>query len=100
MRNANDKCEKVCQFIVPVMTQLLLYGSPVAYSAERVPEHHRWIFFLNPLSELLEALRWSLLSIGTVEWRWFAYSAAVSLAVLGAGAYLFSRMERDFADVV
>ena len=88
------------QFIVPVMTQLLLYASPVAYSAEKVPERYRDLYFLNPLASILEAFRWSILSVGDVHWNWFAYSAVVSLLVLFLGAYAFSWMERNFADVV
>jgi lipopolysaccharide transport system permease protein len=88
------------QFIVPVMTQLLLYASPVAYAVDRVPERYRDWYFLNPLAAILEAFRWSVLSVGDVHWRWFGYSAAVSLVVLVLGAYAFSWMERRFADVV
>ena len=91
-------------YIIPVMTQLWFYLSPVAYSVEtvleRVPERHRTLYFLNPLASILEALHWSLLSVGTVHWGWLAYAAAVSLATLVIGAYVFSRMERKFADVV
>lgn len=88
------------QFIVPVVTQLLLYASPVAYSAERVPEAYRHLFFLNPLAALLEACRWSLLSVGQVHWNYFVYSAGVCVTTLLVGAYAFSWMERKFADVV
>jgi lipopolysaccharide transport system permease protein len=88
------------QFIVPVMTQLLLYLSPVAYSVDRVPLRYRELYFLNPLAAILEGFRWSLLSVGEMRWAWFAYSAVVSMLVLFLGAYAFSWMERKFADVV
>ncbi len=88
------------QFIIPVVTQLLLYASPVAYSADRVPEAYRTAYFLNPLAGLLEAVKWSALSVGQVHWGWFAYSAAVCVVALAVGAYAFSQMERKFADVV
>jgi lipopolysaccharide transport system permease protein len=92
------------QYIVPVMTQLLFYLSPVAYSVdivmERVSPAHRALYYLNPLAGLLEAFHWSVLSVGRVHWGWFAYSASVSVGMLVIGAYVFSRMERRFADVV
>ena len=92
------------QYIIPVMTQLLFYLSPVAYAVdvvlERVPPAHRTLYFLNPLASILEAFHWSVLSVGRVHWGWFAYSAVVSLGMLAIGAYVFSRMERRFADVV
>jgi lipopolysaccharide transport system permease protein len=88
------------QFIVPVMTQLLLYLSPVAYPASKVPQEHHWLYFLNPLAGVLEAFRWSLLSVGEMHWNYFAYSAVACVGVLVVGAYAFSWMERRFADVV
>jgi lipopolysaccharide transport system permease protein len=91
-------------YIVPVVTQLLFYLSPVAYSVEtvleRVSDRHRTLYFLNPLASILEGFHWSLLSVGTVHWGWLAYAAVVSFGTLVVGAYVFSRMERKFADVV
>jgi lipopolysaccharide transport system permease protein len=49
------------QFILPVMVQLLLYGSPIAYSLSSVPAVWQKYCLLNPLTELLAAFRWSLL---------------------------------------
>ena len=91
------------QYIVPVLNQLLLYASPVAYSITRVPEDYRGWYMLNPLAGLMQAFHWSLLSVGDhgrIYWGWFGYSAAISLGMLAVGAYVFSRMERKFADVV
>ncbi len=91
-------------YVIPVMTQLLFYLSPVAYSVqtvlERVSERHRTLYFLNPMASILEGFHWSLLSVGTIHWGWLAYAGCVSLATLVVGAYVFSRMERKFADVV
>ena len=51
------------QFVLPVATQLLLYASPVAYAASRVPEKWHTLYYLNPLVAAIEGLRWSL--VGT-----------------------------------
>jgi len=88
------------QHILPVMVQLLLYASPVAYSISVVPEHLRAFYHLNPLSGLLEAFRWSLLGSGVISPWALAYSSFVSIAMLGLGAFAFKRMERLFSDVI
>lgn len=88
------------QYILPVATQLLLYASPVAYAVSAVPKSLRTIYFLNPLSSLLEAFRWSILGKGTFDGSYLGYAAAISLLTAVAGAYAFKRMERRFADVV
>ena len=88
------------QYVLPVLTQFLLYASPVAYAVAAVPERLRPFFFLNPLTGFLEALRWSLLGTGTLRWDYVAYSVVFTLATFFGGALAFKSMERSFADVI
>ena len=88
------------QHALPVLTQFVLYASPVAYAASVVPESVRTFYQLNPLTGLLEAFRWSLVGNGALDPRHIAYSAVVSLVVFVWGAIAFRRMERQFADVI
>ena len=88
------------QYVLPVAVQLLLYASPVAYAASRVPEKWHTLYYLNPLAAAIEGLRWSLLgtdapAAGAVAWS--VAAAALSVAV---GVIVFRRMERGFADVI
>ena len=88
------------QYVLPVAVQLLLYASPVAYAAARVPERWHTLYYLNPLVAAIEGLRWSLLgteppSAGAVAW-----SASVAALAVIAGVLVFRRMERGFADVI
>jgi lipopolysaccharide transport system permease protein len=88
------------QFILPVVVQLLLYGTPIPYAISAVPPQWRTAVLLNPLSELIEAFRWSMIGAGQVSWNWLAYSAVVSVLVFCFGAVSFKNMERKFADVI
>src|SRR5262249_16377872 len=102
------------QFILPVLIQLLMFASPVAYSAAyryRLANHAAWVlgkyvawlpgaYMLNPLAGVLEAFKWSMLGEGQVDWKYLGYSALVAVAVFLWGAFTFKRMERKFADVV
>jgi lipopolysaccharide transport system permease protein len=88
------------QYVLPVLTQLLMYASPVAYALSVVPPHLRWLFHLNPLSILLEGFRWSLLGVGHLETHALAYSVVVSVGIFIWGAFAFKKMERKFADVI
>jgi lipopolysaccharide transport system permease protein len=87
-------------YILPVATQFLLYASPVAYAVSAVPEKLRLIYFMNPLSGLLEAFRWSVLNRGTLHPAFLVYAAAITMVVFFLGAFAFRRMERRFADVI
>jgi len=88
------------QYVLPVVTQFLLYASPVAYAYSAVPARWQPVFALNPLTGLLEAFRWSLLGVGTLPWGLVGYSSAVTVVVFLLGALAFKTMERKFADVI
>ena len=87
-------------YILPVFTQLLLYASPVAYSVTAVPERLRWVYYLNPLTPPLEAIRASLLGTPFPSFQPLLLSSLFAAAILLAGLYCFKRMERQFADVI
>jgi len=88
------------QYILPVGIQFLLFASPVAYTLASVPANAQLLYELNPLTGLLEGVRWAL--IGTpAPPTWVAiYAAVVSIVFLLVGTTIFSRMEREFADVI
>ena len=88
------------QYILPVVTQVLLYASPVPYGASAVPKRLLGIYYLNPLSAPLEAVRWSLLGTAPPPLLWLMYSTAAAAGLLFAGLVVFKRMERKFADVI
>jgi len=88
------------QYILPVFLQFIMYASPIAYAVSAVPEQMQKYYFLNPLSGLMEACRWSLLGRGELHPGYLAYSAVISVGVFVFGAFTFKRMERKFADVV
>ena len=88
------------QYVLPVFTQILLYASPVPYGASAVPHRLLAVYYLNPLSAPLEAVRWSLLGTAPPPAKWLAFSAAAAAVALGFGLVAFKRMERKFADVI
>jgi lipopolysaccharide transport system permease protein len=88
------------QYIMPVVTQLLLYASPVAYAASAVPQKWKFVLFLNPLSGMLDGFRWSVLGSVAPSATAIVWSAVASLGMFIAGASMFKQMEKQFADVI
>jgi homopolymeric O-antigen transport system permease protein len=88
------------QYALPFALQVLLFASPVAYSAALVPQGPwRILYALNPLVGVIQGFRWALLgaaSPGPLAW----FSVLVTLAVLVGGLFFFKRMEDRFADLV
>lgn len=88
------------QHALPVLTQLLLYASPVAYATSAVPESIRgWLAF-NPLTGALEGFRWALLGTPAPDATAIASSLIGAVASLVIGAVVFARFERRLADVI
>jgi lipopolysaccharide transport system permease protein len=89
------------QYVIPVVVNLLVYISPVGYSASAVGEGQgRFLYFLNPLAPILDAFRWSIFGVGRPEWGFLAYAAGVAVVVFLVGAVIFRSQERSFADVI
>ena len=91
-------------YILPVLTQILMYASPIAYgltyALKRIPPQYRTLYLMNPLAAPLEAFRASLLGTAWPPMTSLAYSAVASAIIFLIGAYSFKKMERKFADVI
>lgn len=88
------------QHIIPLVVQLLMYGSPVGYAVTAVPEKYRAIYMLNPLAAPIDTIRWAFTGVGNPNPRDLIYSFVVSVIVLLAGIWIFRARERKFADVI
>jgi len=86
--------------VVPLITQLWMFASPVLYPASLVPESIRWYYGLNPMAGVIEGFRWALLGKAAPDWSMVTVSLLVVLAMLIGGVMFFRRVERTFADVI
>lgn len=88
------------KYVVPFLTQLWLFATPVAYPTSLLAPRWRLVYALNPMVGVVEGFRWALVGRGPAPWSLIAISSAASLLLLAGGALYFRRMERTFADVV
>lgn len=85
---------------VPLLTQFLLFLTPVLYPMSVVPAALRNVVRLNPLATDFELLRWSVIDGPAPSGPEILYSALVLAALAALSLSVFSRLERDFADVI
>ena len=86
--------------ILPVALQLLLYATPVAYALAAVPENARRLVELNPLTGIVGGFRWAAIDTTAPGIASTVWSTIVAFAAFVLGAYVFTRNERKFADVI
>jgi lipopolysaccharide transport system permease protein len=85
-------------YVLPFAVSILFYVTPVIYSVDLLPQGYGWLLYLNPVAGLVEAHRACLMDL-PIPWRGLAMSAVISTVLLVAGAFVFTRAERHFADV-
>ena len=96
---ANVKYRDVQQ-VLPFLTLVGLFLSPVTYPFDLVPEALQPLYAVNPAVGLLESFRWAL--FGTTETPVLILLSpliAAILLLLAGGAY-FQRAELTFADII
>ncbi|MDJ1482391.1 ABC transporter permease [Cytophagaceae bacterium YF14B1] len=87
------------QQIVPFMVQFGLYATPIAYPTTLFNEDYRWLFYLNPMTGVVEGFRWSLLGTDPPNpYSWISFGLTVGLFI--SALYYFRRVERVMADIV
>jgi len=88
------------RYTIPFLTQVLLYASPVAYSASVVKGPLAYVYALNPMVGVIAGFRWALLGTGHLQILQLLPSIIVTLVLLIGGLVYFRRMEQTFADMV
>jgi lipopolysaccharide transport system permease protein len=86
--------------VVPLLTQLWMFASPVLYPSSMVPERLQSWYALNPMAGVIEGFRWALLGKQHPDWNIVIISNCVVCGLLLAGILFFKRVERTFADII
>jgi lipopolysaccharide transport system permease protein len=87
-------------YLLPFLSQMWMYASPVVYPVSLVPEKWRLLYSLNPMAGVIEGFRWALLGKESLNFMVIVLSAAFVLALFLSGTVYFNHMERTFADVL
>jgi lipopolysaccharide transport system permease protein len=86
--------------IVPFLTQIWLFATPIAYPSSLLSEPWRTFYGINPMVGVVEGFRWALLGAHTAPGPIIIVSSFAAMGMLISGALYFRRMEKTFADVV
>ncbi|MGH2728435.1 MAG: ABC transporter permease [Actinomycetota bacterium] len=85
---------------LPLILQLGLFATPVAYGMKEIPASIRDIFgYLNPLAPVIDGYRRSVLLGLPPEWKTFLPAAGMGLLIMVVGYAIFKKLETGIADV-
>lgn len=89
------------RFIIPFVTQIGLYISPVGFSGKIVPEQWQLLYSLNPMVGIIDGFRWCILGGDSpIQGPGFVIGIVVTFILLWWGIRSFRRTERAFADLI
>jgi lipopolysaccharide transport system permease protein len=87
------------RYVIPFLIQVWLFITPVAYSADLVPDEWKAVYALNPMVGVVEGFRWALLGADGPGWN-VMWSVGSALVLLMAGLLVFRQLEDSFADEI
>lgn len=88
------------RFITPFVLQIGIFVTPVGYRTDILP-NWRDLLALNPLSAVVDGMRWCLLGGRTeIYLPGLVLSLVTAALLLVTGIWYFRRTERQFADII
>ena len=89
------------QIMLTKIISLWVYITPVIYPLSMVtnPKLHL-AMSLNPVTPVMEAIKYSLLGQGQFSWLWLAYSTVFTGILLVIGLMMFNKVQKSFMDTV
>ena len=88
------------QHLVPFLTQLWMYATPVIYPMSAIPAKWRIVSLLNPMTAIVELYRRAFFGTGYLNWNYLFISAVLTVITLFSGLLIFNRVERTFVDTI
>lgn len=85
---------------LPLILQLWMYASPVAYPLSSVPDWLRPYYLLNPMAGIIDGYRRALLHDQHPDLGFLTIGYGVAVITVGVAYMLFKRADRTFADVI
>ncbi len=89
------------QVMLGKIVSLWVYVTPVIYPLSMVTnEKLHLAMSLNPVTPIMEAIKYSLLGQGQFSWLWLGYSVLFTMILLLVGLVMFNKVQKSFMDTV
>lgn len=85
---------------INIVVQVLLFVTPIFYSADQVPGVLKFLVILNPLSPIIDSFRRILIWNQSIDWVPWGVATLFSALIAMLGFAWFSATKRAFSDVM
>ena len=86
------------RYLLPFVSQLWFYMTPVVYPISVVPEPWNGLLYLNPMTLVIVATRWSVLGADTPPISGILISLSIVSILTAGGIIFFRNFEKNYAD--
>ena len=87
--------------LLEYFVRLWMFATPVIYPLSTIDnEKLRFVMSLNPLTGIVEAVKYAMLGEGQFSWAMLAYSFVFMIVLLSVGVVIFNRVQKTFMDTV
>jgi lipopolysaccharide transport system permease protein len=87
-------------YALQFLIRLFMFAAPVVYPVSIVPEKYRFLFWLNPLTPVIETFRSIFLTGRPLEIKYLLVSIASVFVILVTGLVLFKKREVEVMDII
>jgi lipopolysaccharide transport system permease protein len=88
--------DNITQFLL----RLFMFAAPVVYPASLIPQKYKLLFWLNPLTPVIEIFRSSFFKPHPLPLPYLFLSLITTLVILTTGVVLFNKREIQIMDVI
>jgi lipopolysaccharide transport system permease protein len=86
--------------LIGIAVQVLMFMTPIFYSITSIPENLRWVFYLNPINNVVEDMRRVVIWGQLPNWQWLVLGTVIGGIVAVLGYAWFEKTRGGFADVL
>ena len=86
--------------LLPFMTQMWMFSSPILYSSSSIPPDFRPLYWLNPMAITVDGLRWAIAGTSAPAIEEGLEGIIVAAILLCTGYIFFRHREPGFSDTV
>jgi len=88
------------RFVVPLVTQLWMYATPIIYPQELIPQRFEFVYYLNPMAPIIDGYRKTILTGSSPDLIGLGVSFIISITIFILSLFIFKRLEPLFADII